>query len=417
MRVLHLLAQIPGNTGSGVYLENMLAYFSHRNYPQAAVVGVPAGLECRLPGVAAEHGYAMVFDSPELPFPVPGMSDIMPYRSSRYRDLDEAQLEQLLTAYRATLRRAIGDFAPDLIISHHLWLLTATATEVVAELGCAGSLPVVGLCHGTDLRQKQQLPALAELVRTSLGRLDRVLALNRAQQLEIGDWLGLPAERISVIGNGFNRRIFKPSAEPCWRDSVDFVYAGKLSEAKGVSCLLEAFAALERPEGVELHLHLAGSGQGAEAEALLAQIDALDDATYVGMLPQDRLAELFNRCDIFVLPSFFEGLPLVLAEALSCGLAVVSSELHGVPEWLGEEISASSRFIEVPLPTLEQVDRPAAAERPQFVERLRAAMARSLQHQIDGSHDALPDLTHLAWDGIFYRVEQELRGLLLWPDH
>lgn len=407
MRILHLLAQIPGNTGSGIYLQNMLAYFTHRRYPQAVVVGVPQGFT---PELAAEQVFPIEFDSLALPFAVPGMSDVMPYRSSRYSDLNTKQLERLQEAYRQTVMRAIEQFEPDIIISHHLWLMSARVVEAVVSQERV--IPVVGVCHGTDLRQRALLPVLAEQVRPWCARLDRVLALNFAQQLEIYDWLKLPWEHIQVIGNGFDRELFAPQEVEQAPERIDFVYAGKLCEAKGVGCLLSAFAKLSAPENVQVHLYLAGSGQGEEAQALLARVEQMADVTYVGMLAQEHLAELFNRCDIFVLPSFFEGLPLVLAEALSCGLAVVSSELHGVPQWLGEEISASSRFIQVPLPALEQVDRPRAEEKPLFIQRLSEAMERSMQHQLDDAHGDLPDLTHLAWDGVFYQVEQELKGLL-----
>lgn len=70
---------------------------------------------------------------------------------------------------------------------------------------------------------------------------------------------------------------------------------------------------------------------------------------FLGRLDQPQLAERMNQADVFVLPSFYEGLPLVVIEALACGLQVVCTDLPGVRPWLEENIGTCPvKFVSLP---------------------------------------------------------------------
>lgn len=81
------------------------------------------------------------------------------------------------------------------------------------------------------------------------------------------------------------------------------------------------------------------------------------------MLSQEALAKVYNLCQIFVLPSFFDALPLTVIEALACGDRVVVTDLPGIQEWLGANApGADVRY--VPLPRMENTDEPVAEDLP-----------------------------------------------------
>lgn len=61
---------------------------------------------------------------------------------------------------------------------------------------------------------------------------------------------------------------------------------------------------------------------------------------FLGKLPQPELAKEYQRSDIFVLPSFFDGLPLTVIEAIACGDKVVVTDLPGIQDWLKEQAPA-----------------------------------------------------------------------------
>ena len=312
LRVLHLLSQRPGWTGSGVGLEAIVRAADRAGWDQMVVVG--ASSEDPAPPVGEldrERIRPLVFESETLPFPLPGMSDVMPYQSSRFSDLSQEQLTVYREQWRQHVSNVVADFKPDVIHSHHVWLVSSMVRDVVQQI------PVVTHCHGTGLRQLALCPNLADEVRAGCARNDVFFVLHQGQADTLTAELGVPAERFRVVGNGFRDDVFLENSRsnPC---GPVVTYAGKLSRAKGVPWLLDAIERLAtRFPG--LVLHLAGSGTGDESDAIRRRIDAAGNMQLHGQLDQHGLAVLLRQSAVFVLPSFHEGLPLVLVEAAACG--------------------------------------------------------------------------------------------------
>lgn len=110
------------------------------------------------------------------------------------------------------------------------------------------------------------------------------------------------------------------------------ICVGRLSPEKGHAGLLEAMAQLapERPS-----LHLVIVGDGPEEAALKAQAAALglsDAVTFTGRLDEAATLAAIADSDMLVLPSFMEGLPIVLMEAMALGVPVVATRVAGIPE-------------------------------------------------------------------------------------
>ena len=123
-----------------------------------------------------------------------------------------------------------------------------------------------------------------------------------------------------------------------------------------------------------------------------------------GTLAQPELARLMNRCGVCVLPSFYEGVPLVLAEALACGCRLVCTELPGVLDQLAGPFAPAMSL--VPLPRLDGVDRPRGEDLPGFVADLASALATALARPPLGEPAvALPDaLSSFTWSAVYRRL-------------
>jgi len=107
---------------------------------------------------------------------------------------------------------------------------------------------------------------------------------------------------------------------------------GRLTPAKGQVLLVQALAQL-RDTGVRCHLTLVGAGPDRERiEDEIASLRLEHDVTLTGALTQDQVRERFARADVFVLPSLAEGIPVVLMEAMSCGVPCVTTPVNGIPE-------------------------------------------------------------------------------------
>jgi glycosyltransferase involved in cell wall biosynthesis len=397
MRVLHALAQRPSLTGSGITLEAMVRHAAAAGHQQRVVVGVPKDdPHPSVGGLRGDHVHPLVFGDPPLDYPLPGMSDVMPYPSSRFSVLTADQVASYRQAWTVHLRSVIEDFQPEVIHSHHLWLMSALMKDV------APGTPVVAQCHATGIRQMNLCPHLADDVIRGCSRIDAfaVLHVDHATQLE--QILAVPGSRIHRIGAGYREDLFfAPDSPP----PPSLLYVGKYSAAKGVPWLLDAFARIaeRRPE---IELHIVGGGAGAEADALRTRMGRMAPSVVQhGQLDQTELAEVARRSTVCVLPSFYEGLPLVLVEALACGCRLVATRLHGVLEELAPRLGETLELVD--LPRLEAIDRPHPADLPAFVDNLEFAIETALDAPpIDDPTETMAAaLEHFRWKSVFQRVE------------
>lgn len=405
MKILHVLAQIPAGTGSGVYFCNLLSRLAQRGHQQRAVYAFQGEDSfCLLPPGQCR---AVEFQSDELPFPVPGMSDEMPYPSTVYAQMDAAMLAAWRGAFLRRLEAEQTQHPPDAVVLHHLWMLSALGAEVFT-----GSRRV-GVCHNTDLRQAQLCPAAGAACRPGLARLSAVAILSPRQAPLITAAFGLPPEAMAVVGGGFDEGLFYPAPAPkAPKDGIDMLFAGKLSPSKGVFSLVRAFqAAQARLPG--LRLHLVGNGT-PQHRAELARLAGSSPAIHIRpAVPQAELAGLLRAADIFVLPSFYEGLALSAVEALACGLRCVVSTAGDLAEALGEEINQSGAVEYIPLPRLHGPDTPLPEDLPAYEAALAEGMLRQAGRILRG--EAFPPaaargIAAHSWQGVAARFEALLEG-------
>jgi len=403
MRILHLLSQRPELTGSGVYIRQMIQQAAARGHENAMLAGVPEDFHHQPDDVECRTFFLRF--GRDIPHPVTGMSDVMPYPSTRFRDLTDTQLDHYENSFAELITLAIEDVRPDIIHSNHLWIVSALVRRLFPDI------PVIASCHGSDLRQFRTNPHLQHRILDSCQKLDGVLALSRVQKDEIIDLYGIRADKIHVTGVGFNAQTFSWAAKPA-PQPIRIAYAGKLANAKGVPWLLRAIESLG---DIDLHLDLCGSGTGQEKERIVQQARQLGDrVTLHGNVEPSRLAEIMRQAHIFVLPSFFEGLPLVLLEAMACGCRPVATRLPGVEEVFSHLEGNGISLID--LPRMDGVDTPRTQDESQFVEQLAAELREQIalcrtSPQTRPCLDAERLLARYSWDAIFTGVENLYRTL------
>ena len=366
MRILSVTAQKPDSTGSGVFLSELVKGFDALGCPQAVVCGVTA----EDPLVFPSHiqVFPVMYSSPALPFPVCGMSDKMPYDSTRYRDLTEEQTVQLRDAFLKKVTEAVDTFRPDVILCHHLYFLASLIRQHFPHI------PVYGQCHGSDLRQIETNAWQREWIREQIPNLDGIFALHAVQREKICSLFDLPLDWVQVMGTGYNSGVFFQD-DTVSRDprKTRYLFAGKLSEKKGIYSLLSCLSHLKDPGQIEVYL--AGGYSTLEElshlQALAAQAPC--KVELLGRLDQTTLAKWMNACDVFILPSFYEGLPLVLIEAMACGMKTICTDLPGIQPWLDQAIPASGAIFVTP-PEMRNTDEPIPDSLPDFEKRLARAM-------------------------------------------
>lgn len=377
MKILNITAQKPDSTGSGVYLAELVRCQVEAGHEAAVVCGIGANDEVSLPAGVLVH--PVRFETAELPFAVCGMSDEMPYPSTRYRDLTPAMVAQFEACFACALREVDEAFQPDVVICHHLYLLTTIAHEVLPHR-------VMGaVCHSTDLRQMGKHALAHDRMVVAMNNLDIVFSLHEEQAHEIERVYGIDPARIHVVGTGYNRNVFSlgdrqlQSGEREQENRpVELVYVGKIAEKKGVASLVAALDYLGRAPS-ELILRLVGgAGSADEAERIHDRARASRyPVDFLGKVSQDDLVAAYRRADVFVLPSFYEGLPLVVVEALACGCKVVVTDLPGIRPWLEKHIPDAPVFY-VDLPHMVSIDEPDPVQVPAFEQRLARAIEQAI---------------------------------------
>ena len=333
--------------------------------------------------------FPVCYQTEELPFPVCGMSDEMPYESIRYRALDGTMTRQLRQAFRKRITEAVETFRPDVILCHHLYFAASLVRQMYPHI------PVYGQCHGSDLRQIETNPWQRQWIKEQIPKLDGIFALHEVQKERICRIFDLPDHRVRVMGTGYNSNVFfKNQSLARDPEKIRYLFAGKLSEKKGVYSLLRCLSHLENPAS-ELYL-AGGCGSEEELENLLSAAETAPcPVTFLGKLNQAELAARMNQCDVFVLPSFYEGLPLVLIEAMACGMRTVCTDLPGIQPWLAQSLPDSGAVFVEP-PEFRNADEPVPEDLPAFEARLAAAMeAAAKAHLPDGEQVA-----RLSWDAL-----------------
>ena len=151
--------------------------------------------------------YPVYFKTERLPFPIAGMSDEMPYESTVYGQMTEEMTAQFENAFRNAIRDAAEDFRPELVVCHHLYLVTSIVREELADY------KVCAFCHNTDLRQMKKISLRREYIKSQIPKLDAVFALHEEQKKEIMEIYPVEEEKIQIAGTGYNQEIFFRSRE------------------------------------------------------------------------------------------------------------------------------------------------------------------------------------------------------------
>lgn len=180
-----------------------------------------------------------------------------------------------------------------------------------------------GRQHGPDSAEMQMATELEARV---FGEADQIVVTTIAMADHVRDKYGVASEAIRVIPNYVETDRFKPSQEiRTSRFRLGFV--GRLDVQKNVFSLLDAVRDLD------LELHLVGYGpQRAQLEE--KALGAKAKIVFRGSLPNAELPAFLASCDMFVLPSLYEGHPKALIEAMATGLPVVSTRVPGVENLL-----------------------------------------------------------------------------------
>ncbi len=240
--------------------------------------------------------------------------------------------------YSLNTTRYLKKYDLDLVHGHSMYSFGYALTK---------NSPFVLTMHGTQLNEfKQSIQYGAHpnhiitdfssmlMERYSGRKADKIIVVSNENKRDVISQYHVPEDKIVTIPNGVDVSKFKPST--C--ESKTIIFVGRLHERKGIDKLLENFSkvVLEEPEA---KLKIVGSGEDEMRLKALAKKLNLNkrNVEFTGFISENDLYGMYTSASIFALPSYYEGFGIVLIEAMSAGLPLVSVKTGGAVEVIKED--------------------------------------------------------------------------------
>lgn len=263
------------------------------------------------------------------------------------------------------IRRQVAAFRPDVILNYWLYPEGYAAMRVGRSLG----VPVIAGSIGSDLNRIPDSISRWWTRRTITGSSFMVTVSDHLRRQAIA--LGAAPERTRRIINGTDTALFHPGDRAGARRELALdpaaqiiLFVGWIAPTKGLGELVAALARLA-PQSPRLQLVLIGEGEMQKQLEEQARVAGVGQRLlFAGRRNSAEIARWMAAANLFCLPSWAEGCPNVVVEALACGRAVVSTDVGGIPEL----VNTPEKGILVPV---------------KDVEALTAALARALEHRWD----------------------------------
>ncbi len=199
-------------------------------------------------------------------------------------------------------------------------------------------IPLLFRDHAPRSKKNRLFPVYRWLMHRVARQADALIAVSDHTRRDIEAHLLPPVlhqQKIHVIHEGV-RTVYTPARKP-ERDHVEFLYVGRRDPYKNLPLLIRCLDAV-RKRGHPARLRVVGGDDARYPEARQAATALrLDDAiTWSGYIPDADLVTAYQRADVFVLPSRYEGFGLPVLEAMACGTPVICSNSSSLPEVAGD---------------------------------------------------------------------------------
>jgi glycosyltransferase involved in cell wall biosynthesis len=205
--------------------------------------------------------------------------------------------------------------------------------SILVLLAIAFRKPILMHAHGCEFHtfHTKLPPGIKQVVNFILQQCTYLIALSESWKNYYITDCGLSVEQVVVLPNP----VEIPESVPERTNShkkIKIVSLGRIGKRKGTFDLLNAFAKLAPEQREKSELILAGIGALEEARSLAAKLNLEQHVTFAGWVEPQQRGELLSEADVFVLPSYNEGLPMALLEAMSWGLPSITTPVGGIPE-------------------------------------------------------------------------------------
>jgi glycosyltransferase involved in cell wall biosynthesis len=244
-----------------------------------------------------------------------------------------------LLVFVAAIVRTIAQLrrCPDVVHIHFASRASSVRKMLLARLALAYDAKLIMHAHGGAYREylAGASPARRATAVQTLRRVHCLLVLGESWR-DFFASLGVPRERIVVLPNP----VVLPPMLPqrLGRPHVRLVYLGLFARSKGVFDLIDALTRLRVDCQARTRVVLAGNGETAQVRDLIQRRGLASFVEVRDWLSPEQRDRLLASADAFVLPSYAEGLPMSLLEAMAWGLPVITTAVGSIPEHVQDDV-------------------------------------------------------------------------------
>lgn len=174
-----------------------------------------------------------------------------------------------------------------------------------------------------------------EYIKETLFMADKLVVLSKSWK-KIFNQLGVPENKIVIINNPVSIPIYLEVEK---KKPIRMLFLGDLRERKGVWDILKALHKYRGDIKDKIEFKIGGNKREEEIKRYIIENDLSDFVTFEGWVANTKKWELLNWANLMILPSYGEGLPITLLEAMSYSCALISTPVGGIPEILEDGIN------------------------------------------------------------------------------
>jgi glycosyltransferase involved in cell wall biosynthesis len=241
-------------------------------------------------------------------------------------------VQQLVTYVKAVftlLWLCITDRSVKVLHIHHASKGSFMRKSVLMMIGKMFGKKIILHIHGAKFHifyERSRL--LKPVIRYCMENADVVICLSEQWKKFFQDTFRI--RRLEIINNVVEE--VKPFHHDDNDGRIDLLFLGEIGPRKGLFDLLDVLAAHRGEFRQRIRLTIGGIGQVERLQEMLKQKNFNGEIVYAGWVKGEKKAELLRNCDVYILPSYNEGLPISVLEAMSYGKPIVSTTVGGIPE-------------------------------------------------------------------------------------
>ena len=264
-------------------------------------------------------------------------------------------------------------------------------TAIFASTAYAFNIPVIIHTHGAEFQEFYQAlpPRLQQELTRIFQRASCIIVLSESWQKYYVEQFQLPPHKVNLLYNP----VECPADLTPKDDTQTFklLFLGQVKPRKGIYDLLDSIAAIKNRWGITIKLLLAGDGEIAAVVKKAEKLGIVEDIEVLGWIDLEEKNRRLQEADCFVLPSYNEGLPMALLEAMSYGLPIITTPVGGI----GEVITNDENGLLVQPGAIEQLTnalRLLISDRDLRLRLGNNAMIKAREFAIDKYTDSLSTL-------------------------